>query len=849
MKVFSSAFIVLALLLTPAFAAPFGVSLMHPHSFDGWTHGPKPITGWTVKDGKFSGTAGGVELLSGFSADCSEVHMQWSVTEGGKLLVRMPEVPNGKGLTLTLCEGDGCGLLTDGDKVLNPGVQPPKPQEEPKEEPKTEPTPEEKPAESEEAASESKEQEAAPKAEEKATPAPEAKQPEPQKPQTHAVAIRRADGKIAVQIDGKPLYEVSLDTSRRFGLALAVEAGKAEVWDIRGTEPLGELLFNGKDLSGWRDDVPGTWVVENGELVLKPGPHQWLRSIKDYENFTISFEYKLKKGGNSGLAIRSPRIGWPSNDGFEMQLIDQLDPKLVVKDSLMSSYSNVPPICRADTPGDEAWKHIVVKTDGWMISAWIDGVLVQQFNTRFHPELRYRQLRGWLGFQDHSDWVRFRNVRLREAPNGEGLKAWYSQPDPNGTTLLIDRLMNSEFLATDHQLRSATISMNVDAATPGEYVLADLRGPGVLTRLALTKETDGKLSFYFDGQAKPRIVCKSSELHKALPHVNHTGSPLATILCYEKSLKIVANECRRVESRIEYVTMPKDHPIQSYVSHDQTGIPRGWQAPPVFRSFRISWGTFHAFDPSRVIRTPEKKLNPGASEPTIHVDGAGTVKYLKLTGSRSNLQSNDLWIEVTFDRESSPAISAPARFWVPALVKRGGFNNFLFRDFYGMTSHLGIPFGDGITFTLVNRGKKPIENVGLEVSVVADENDPNGQPIGPMRLRGQYIPAGQKSDVLFERQGKGRLVGLVVDAPNGATPGIAQLDVDSNRVPGWASTDMTQLIGSQKTDFAGMTSGNRDGMAWRYLLLTPVDFQKSIKLQSTTKDLPGRLVLYFVEGK
>lgn len=856
MKILSTLVVVLVLFLAPVFAEPFGVSLMHPGSLDGWNHGPKPIAGWTLEQGAFVGTAGGVELLSGFSADDCEIRFQWTVADGGKLLVHMPEVPGGKGLTLTLCEGDGCGRLLDGETELSPGVKQVPEETQAASEPEVvdEPAPEAEPQEGENAQpaeenAEPVQETGAESAQSTGNEAPSSAENPDAEPVIHTVAIRRADGKITVEVDGQSLYSLTLDTSRRFGLALAVAEGRATVTDIRSAEPLGELIFNGKDLTGWREDTPGSWVVENGELVLKPGTNQWIRSIQDYENFTISFEYKLKKGGNSGLAIRTPRIGWPSNDGFEMQLMDQLDPNLVVKDSLLSCYSNVPPICRVDTPGDEAWKQVVIKTDGWMISAWLDGQLVQQFNTRFHPELRYRSLRGWVGFQDHSDWVRFRNVRLREAPDGESLTAWYAHPDPNGATLLVDQLMNSEVLATDHHLRAAAVAMNVDAATPGEYVLADLKGPGVVTRLAIAKETDGRLSFYFDGETKPRIDCKPGELAKVLPKINHTGSPLAAILCYEKSLKIVAYESHRVDSRIEYVAMPEDRPIRSFVSHDETGIPRGWLAPPEFRSFRITWGTFHSYDPSRTIRTPEKKLNAGAVEPTVHVDGAGTIKYFKLLGDRAALQSDDLWIEVRVDRESEPAIAAPARFWLPGLVKQGGFHNFLFRDFFGLTSHLGIPFGDGVTITLANRGTKPIERVGLEVSVVDDETNLYGQPVGPMRLRGEYLAAGQSSNVFFERSGKGRLVGIVVDAPQGATPGITQLDVDSHRVAGWTSPDLTRLLGSDSTNFADMTSGNRDGMAWRYLLLAPVDFEKSIKMQSNTKTLPGRLVLFYVDSK
>ncbi|MGD9127790.1 MAG: DUF1080 domain-containing protein [Planctomycetia bacterium] len=861
-------FVILILLVIPTFAAEpaeFGLSLMHPGTFDGWNHGPKPITGWEAREGAFYGSADGVELLSGFSFDRSEIRLKWTVLgKKSKLQVLMPEVPTGKGLTLTLCEAKGCGQLTDGDTVLNPGLSSP-----------------------------SKRIVVS----------------------SHTLVLRRADGKITVKIDGKELYSLPMDTKRRFGLALFVEAGAAVIADIRASEPIDQTLFNGKDLTGWNADKngKGEWVAKNGELVLKPGRAHWIRSIKDYENFTIAFDYKIKKGGNSGLAIRTPKLGWPSNDGMEMQIIDRKKSRGIEKDSLMSAYCNVPPFCRVDEPFTEDWNHIVLKTDGWMLSAWVNGQLVQQYNTKFHPELRYHQLRGWLGFQDHGRWVHYRNIKLREAPDGTGLKAWYAHPETNGAALLIDRLMNSEFLAFDHQIRSGVVSKHVDApvveveeipqeaeetdpskaeekapespqedpAAPQEtpavqeqkaqeapvppkppkekaplppqedLILADLTGPGVVTRIAIPKETEGTLAFYFDGEKKPRITCKPKDLRKVLPKINHTGSPLVAILCYEKSLKIVARGYLGIDSHIEYVTMPKEHPVDSFVStaQEETGIPRGWRAPPEFRSSRIRKGTYHDYDPAKTVRTPQQTVYAGKSLPMIHFDGSGTVKYLMLVGDQKVLQSDDLWIEVTVDRRSKPSISMPARFWLPAFVKQGGIYNFVFRSEFGYASHIGIPFGDGITVSLRNRGKRKVMNVGLQASVVADETDPHGQPVGPMRLHAQYIPAGQDTDVFFKQQGKGRLIGVVLDAPEGATPGIAQLEIDSQPVPGWAAPDMSGLLGSPRTDFADMTSGNRDGIAWRYFLLAPLDFQKSIRLQSTTKDLPGRVILYYLDEK
>ena len=72
-------------------------------------------------------------------------------------------------------------------------------------------------------------------------------------------------------------------------------------------------LFNGKDLAGWEGN-PDIWHVENGCIVGQTGA-EGAKKIerntflilkgKEFENFVIKFEYRLTKGGNSGLQYRS----------------------------------------------------------------------------------------------------------------------------------------------------------------------------------------------------------------------------------------------------------------------------------------------------------------------------------------------------------------------------------------------------------------------------------------------------------------------------------------------------------------------------------------------------------------
>ncbi|NLA49203.1 MAG: DUF1080 domain-containing protein, partial [Bacteroidales bacterium] len=70
------------------------------------------------------------------------------------------------------------------------------------------------------------------------------------------------------------------------------------------------LIFDGKTLDGWRDFkgesgiITAPWKVENGTLTalgLGSDSTGYIVSEQEYGNFIISFDWKIEKGGNSGL--------------------------------------------------------------------------------------------------------------------------------------------------------------------------------------------------------------------------------------------------------------------------------------------------------------------------------------------------------------------------------------------------------------------------------------------------------------------------------------------------------------------------------------------------------------------
>jgi hypothetical protein len=782
----------LLLIATAAPAAePWGVSLLRPDCLDGWQYGDWPMAGWQIAGGRLTGAGGAAPLLSGFTFGEFEIRFQWSTADGGSLDLLLREVPKGEGLCLSLRDGQGCGRLTDGGAELAPGGN--------------------------------------------AEPAAAGGM--------HTASLRRDGATLSLSIDGRRLCAVDVKPDRRFGLGLAVRGGKAVLADLRVQEPPGGPIFSGRDLAGWWcPDKLTAWQPQNGELVLQPGGGNYLRTKKDYANFTLSLEYLIVKRGNSGIGIRTPQPGWPSSDGMELQIEDVPG---IEQHKTMAIYGNMPPLARADL--SEQWNRVVVKADGRMVSAWVNGQLVQQCNTADHPELKHRRAAGWIGFQDHGGWIRFRNIRVLEAPDGPGLDAWRRPRPPLATSVLLDRLMNPERLSIDDGIRSGTVIAAVPRSgkkkeKAKECVLAQLTGPGAVVRVARSGD-DGRLAFYFDGEAKPRLECKPAELWSAGPMLCEDRNPALTCLTYRESLKVVLRDARQADYRIDYVTFPPNLEVRSF-TEPQSGFARGWLAAVQYRAGQNYWGVVRQNDAMPRLESGRKTLAPGRTERLVHAEGAGVVEWLQVKAPKQVLDADDLWIEVTVDGQRAPGVAAPARFLFPGLAGQGNYPNYLVTERDGLVNRLAMPFGAGITVAFRNAGRNPIAGLGAALCVRPADPSNHEEIAGRLRLRGVFLPAGQKGDEVIDLRGPGRWVGLVCQQPDGSPTAIDALTIDGRAAEGWRAASGDGFFGPMR-DFRSTMSGRRGPLAWRYLMLDPVDFRQSLVLTATGETLGDRLVLYY----
>jgi hypothetical protein len=185
-------------------------------------------------------------------------------------------------------------------------------------------------------------------------------------------------------------------------------------------------LFNGKDLTGWkkyaaRKDV---WTVEDGLLVCTGDGGGWLGTDRDYADFELRLEYRLRPGGNSGVYIRAPEAGHISRDGMEIQVLDDNHPNYAKLDFYQytgSIYHVVPPTRRAGKPAG-LWNHLTIRAEGRNVIVILNGKKVVDADldrcrrdpevAKEHPGLA--RTTGRVGLQSHTDRVEFRRLRARE---------------------------------------------------------------------------------------------------------------------------------------------------------------------------------------------------------------------------------------------------------------------------------------------------------------------------------------------------------------------------------------------------------------------------------------------------
>ena len=167
--------------------------------------------------------------------------------------------------------------------------------------------------------------------------------------------------------------------------------------------PAGFLaLFNGKDLSGWKENRqdPVHWSVKEGELVYD-GRGSHLFHEKEFGNFILLVDWKVPNNGNSGVFLRGGATQVEINDADKA-------PREVWNGTSGGLYPHLPPTKRAAKPADE-WNHYEIRVEKGIVTVFLNG---ERTVDAFAMKWGNRE-KGAIGFQHHGTALAVKNIYIK----------------------------------------------------------------------------------------------------------------------------------------------------------------------------------------------------------------------------------------------------------------------------------------------------------------------------------------------------------------------------------------------------------------------------------------------------
>jgi hypothetical protein len=183
-------------------------------------------------------------------------------------------------------------------------------------------------------------------------------------------------------------------------------------------------IFDGKTLDGWQGSTKG-YIVDDGAIQCLAKGGGLLYTDKEYGDFHLKFEFKLTKGANNGLGIRTPIGGDPAYVGMELQVLDDdADQyKNLRPYQYHGSIYGVVPAKRGHQKPVGEWNKQEVIAKGNHIQVILNGETIvdadiekastpKTADGHDHPGLK--RAAGYICFCGHGHDVWFRNLRIKE---------------------------------------------------------------------------------------------------------------------------------------------------------------------------------------------------------------------------------------------------------------------------------------------------------------------------------------------------------------------------------------------------------------------------------------------------
>ena len=202
-----------------------------------------------------------------------------------------------------------------------------------------------------------------------------------------------------------------------------------------------KLLFDGKTTKGWhtylRDTVGAKWQVKNEVIVFDPSqPNSGGGDIvtnDSYENFELNLEWKISKGGNSGIIFdiqEDPKYNATYLTGPEMQVLDNVNADDNKKQNHLAGclydMSGDSTVSKPRTPGE--WNQVKITQNKGHLTFILNGVKTYEgqigseewnkmvagskFANKAFADFA-KVAKGKIALQQHPGSSEWRNIKIR----------------------------------------------------------------------------------------------------------------------------------------------------------------------------------------------------------------------------------------------------------------------------------------------------------------------------------------------------------------------------------------------------------------------------------------------------
>ena len=173
-------------------------------------------------------------------------------------------------------------------------------------------------------------------------------------------------------------------------------------------------IFNGKNLDGWIVHGSEKWYVDEGELICESGPDEkygYLSTVKFYNDFILTLDFKQESNGNSGIFFRSRIVGTKIS-GWQVEVAPPKNNTGGIYESYGRGWLIKPDLIKDNILKMGKWNHMKIKVVGSSVTTWLNGTKMVELDDK-----QIGQGKGAIALQIHDGGgikVRWKNIRIEE---------------------------------------------------------------------------------------------------------------------------------------------------------------------------------------------------------------------------------------------------------------------------------------------------------------------------------------------------------------------------------------------------------------------------------------------------